>query len=155
MMKNQVFFLAIFCIALIMIQSCGKKSNPKTKYYTFSANPNYVGSHPTSSFAASAYLKEVSLDIEFQVDLQGASDTLEYTVGIYEYDSTATFKFNTTPTLLLGNYKGGIPLIKTLTSMDFTSFSNNYKGYLIVQDPLNKSYDTTTLLIFGKVGTEW
>ena len=135
--------------------SRGKKVDPKTRYYTYTANPSYTGTHPTSNFSTSVYLKEVSLDIEIQADLIGASDTLEYPISIHAYDPSAMYGYSPIPTLVLGEYKGGIPLIKTLSSYDFTSFVNEFKGYVIVQDPLNLSNDTSKCLIFGKIGSDW
>lgn len=144
--------LSILFACLLILSACGKKDNPQTRFDVYHANPHYNGSHDTTNFTATLYLKEASLDIDIQVDLTGTSDTLEYPVSIHAADSTAMYGYNPTATLFIGNYKGGIPLIKTLSSYDFTTFVNEFKGYLIVQDPLNKSLDTSKLLIIGKIG---
>ena len=152
---NKLIYGFGITIATILLAGCGKSKIDQTRYYNYTANKSYVGTHPMTNFSAAAFLKEASGELQMQVDLIGCSDTLHYPVSIHEYDSTALYHYNPTPFLNMGEYKGEIPLIKIFSTLDFATFANEFKGYLIVQDPLNKSHDTSTLLIYGKIGSDW
>lgn len=154
MKANLLIFVNLMLLSLLF-EGCGKSKQSQTQVYSYAANPSYNGLHPISNFAAEAYLKEESEALQLQVDLKGTSDTLAYPVSIHEYDSTQAFGYKPSPFLSLGEYEGNIPLIKTFSTLDFVTFVNEFKGYLIVQDPLNKSNDTNKLLIFGKIGSQW
>jgi hypothetical protein len=152
-MKSILLF-SLIC-SFILLESCGKKKVLQTRYITYHANKSYTGTHDTAGLLANVYLQEVTDAIEFQLDMNGTDATKEYTLAIHEYDPNTTFGYNPTPKYVLGKIINNLPATKEIAETDFNTFTQDFKGYFIVQDPSNPSLDTSSLLIYGKIGSDW
>lgn len=152
---NRLLFLSLFFGLCGLLGSCGKTTTERTRYYTYSANPAYTGSHPTANLSASVFLKDKTDFLEFQCDLQGVIDSNEYSMSIHAFDSSAAYGYAPLASIDLGEYKNNLPVIKNVTSTDFSTFTSDFKGYFIVSDPNNPSADPSTFLFMGKIGSEW
>jgi hypothetical protein len=86
--------------------------------------------------------------------MKGALASNSYKLAIYEAD-TSLYGFKTTPIYDLGNVVNKLPVTIDISTTDFATFTNDFKGYLIIQDPNNISFDTTTFLVFGKIGSDF
>ncbi len=147
-MKNTLLLLAVFTLA---ITSCGRKKMEKTRFYQYSVNSHYTGAHP-KSISANVFIKDKSISLEVQSDINGKLDTLDYQLYLYDADSTATYGYANSPRYSLGKVSKGVPAIAELETY-FDEFTANYHGYFIVHDPLQtQSKDTTTLLFFAPIG---
>lgn len=143
-----ILFLSFF------ITSCGKNKIANTRYYTYSVNPFYTGTHPTTDVGANIYIQDKEISLEFQIEMKGALASNSYKLAIYEAD-TSLYGFKTTPIYDLGNVVNKLPVTIDISTTDFATFTNDFKGYLIIQDPNNISFDTTTFLVFGKIGSDF
>jgi hypothetical protein len=141
-----ILLCSLIC-SIILLESCGKKKVLQTRYITYHANKSYTGTHDTAGLLANVFIKEVTDAVEFQLDMSGTDATKEYTLAIHEYDPNTTFGYNPTATYL--------PATKEIAETDFNTFTQDFKGYFIVQDPSNSSLDTSSLLIYGKIGSDW
>ncbi len=139
----------------LLLGSCSKDKIVKTRYYSYELNPAYNGNHPTTGLTANVYVKDVSIALEFLCDMTGSLDSNTYTLRIHEYDASAQYGYNPIATYDLGSIVNNTPKNTSISSTDFASFTEDFKGYFIIQDPKNPSNDTSTLLIFGKIGSEW
>ena len=59
------------------------------------------------------------------------------------------------PIISLGAVNTTYGLVTESGVKSFTEFTSNFKGYLVMPDPDNVQRDTTSLLIFGKIGSDW
>ncbi len=144
------------CVALfLLLSSCSKDKKVNTKYYSYVMNPSYVGTHPTAGLTANVYIKDVSVALEFLTDMTGTIDTNTYSLRIHAYDAASPFGYNPTAVYDLGAIVNNTPKNSSISSADFTNFTEDFQGYFIVQDPKNPSNDPATLLIFGKIGSDW
>ncbi|HNB82100.1 MAG TPA: hypothetical protein PLP34_03480 [Chitinophagaceae bacterium] len=154
-MKNK-FIGWIGGILLLTLFSCGKKKIERTYFRTYELNPSYTGTHPKAGVSATVYIIEKSGYLQFQLSMNGISDTLNYVLHVHQQDSTEPFGYTGNPVYDLGNLGNGKVVRTTeLSGVDFDSFTQNFKGYFIVHDPFNVQNDTTTLLIYGKIGSDW
>lgn len=151
---KRILLFSLIC-SIIFIESCGKKKVLQTRYLTYHANKSYTGTHDTSELLANVFIKEVTDAVEFQLDMKGTDAIKEYTLAIHEYDPNATFGYSPTATYVLGKIINNLPATKEIAETDFNTFTQDFKGYFIVQDPSNLSLDTSSLLIYGKIGSDW
>ncbi|MBK7762323.1 MAG: hypothetical protein IPI46_02990 [Bacteroidetes bacterium] len=145
----------LLCL-LILSSACKKKKVERTYYRNYNLNSAYTGSHPSSNVTASIYMIEKSGYLQFQIHMTGMVDSLQYKLHFHEQDITEPYGYTGNPVIdfgLLSNQQSIIS--KELSSIDFDAFTKDFKGYFIVHDPNNIQNDTTTLLIYGKVGADW
>lgn len=119
-------------------------------------NPSYTGSHPSNNVTASVYMIEKGGFLQFQIHMTGMLDSLNYKLHFHEQDSSEPYGYTGNPVIdfgLLSNQQSIIS--KEISSIDYDTFTKDFKGYFIVHDPNNIQNDTSTLLIYGKVGADW
>ncbi len=147
-----LFFLPFLLVSL----SCGKKKIERTHYYSYPINDSYAGGHTKNNVSASVYMIEKDGYVSFQVSLSGTLDSLSYKLHIHEQDTTQPFKYSGNPVIDFGDLEDGNGVtVKDFSTISFDDFTQNFKGYFVVHDPFNVQNDTTTLLIYGKIGADW
>lgn len=146
------YFLPFLLLLIITASSCKKQIVYQTRYLTFNANPHYVGSYDTTNFVSHIYIQEQKNNINFLVDLIGGDVSKTYKLQIYQYDTTQIYGYSENPVIDMGTMANNLPVGFDYSTMTFQEFTENFKGYYIIHDPANIQKDTTTLLIFGKIG---
>ena len=152
-MKNP--FLYVLVLGIIFQISCGPKKVEQTRFLTFKANPSYIGSHPTVGLESNIFIVDKESKMQFNIDMVGINETKTYKLHIHAADTSEPYGYSGNPIIDLGTMTNNLPMTGDVTTMPFSEFTDNFKGYYIVHDPDNISNDTTTLLIFGKIGSDW
>lgn len=152
-MNKGIIFLLVMTFAFTI--ACKRQKVLPTKYLTYNANPSYTGSHPTSGFVSNIYIQDKGDAMQFSVDILGADVTKAYKLHIHVADSTQPFGYSGNPVLDLGTMVSGKPVVIESSYLSFAEFTENFRGYYVVHDPDNVNNDTSTLLIFGKIGSDW
>ncbi len=148
-------FLYFLAIVIIFQVSCGTKKVEQTRYLKYKANPSYVGSHPTVGLESNIYIIDKESKMQFSIDMGGINETKTYKLHIHAADTSEPYGYTGNPIIDLGTMFNNLPVTADVTTMPFSEFTQNFKGYYLVHDPDNISNDTTTLLIFGKIGSDW
>lgn len=149
-MKN-LSFLSLLMVSLLFTQ-CKRSKVLGTRFYTFEANPSYIGTHPVANLSADLSIKESKTAVTFIPSLINGDENKNYKVGIYAYDETASYGYQDQAKLDLGTMQNAKNQYVDFEDIDFDDFDQNFKGYFIINDPDNMSKDTASLLIFGKIG---
>lgn len=149
---NKLISLVLVCTLLFSV-SCKKQKVYPTKYLTFNANPAYTGSHPTTGLVSNIYIQDKGDYMQFLVDIIGGDVTKTYKLHIHAADSTQPYGYSGNPVIDLGTMVANTPVSSEVRYLSFTDFTENFKGYYIVHDPDNINNDTTTLLVYGKIGS--
>lgn len=146
------FSLLGILFVLILFTQCKRSRVLGTRFYTFEVNPFYVGTHPVANLSAELSIKESKTAVTFIPSLINGDESKNYKVGIYAYDETASYGYQDEAKLDLGIMQNAKNQYVDFEDVDFDDFDQNFKGYFIINDPDNVSKDTTSLLIFGKIG---
>jgi hypothetical protein len=151
-MKHSILF---FLVSLVILSAgCKRQKVLPTRYLTFTANPSYTGSHPTANLVSNIYVQDQGDNMLFLTDMSGADATKDYKLHIHRADSTELYGYSGNPVLDLGTMANNIPVSTKVTYLSFADFfKGDFKGYYVVHDPDNINNDTTTLLVFGKIGS--
>ncbi len=149
-------FSWVLVLSLFMLVSCSKDKAKNSRYYQYKINPSYTGAHPKTDFETNVYvLDNEGVSLQFQVETKGTLLTKEYAVYIYQYDTTQSFGYSATPVYNLGKITNTNGLFAESSIYNFNAFAQDFKGYIVINDPDNIQRDTTSLLLFGKIGSEW
>jgi hypothetical protein len=148
-------FRLMLPLLLLLPGGCGKTTQERSRLYNLSPNASYAGVHPVSSLSATVYVRDRSSFLEFQTDLRGVVDSLQYNLRIHEADTSEPFGYKPAATISLGTYKNNTPVITQIAAMYFNQWVEDFKGYFVVQDPYLGSADTGKLLFFSKLGGGW
>lgn len=145
----------LYCLLLSLIfpVACKRQKVTPTRYLTFTANPSYTGSHPIANLVSNIYVQDKTDHMLFFTDMNGADVTKAYKLHIHVADTSEPYGYSGNPVIDLGMLTDGKPVSTEVTYATFEDFFyGNFKGYYVVHDPDNVNNDTTTLLIFGKIG---
>ncbi len=148
------YLLYILLLSLCVHTACKRQKVTGTRYLTFTANPSYTGSHPTTGLVSNIYIQDKTDHMLFFTDMTGGDVSKAYKLHIHAADTSEPFGYTGNPVIDLGTLTDGKPLSTEVTYSTFEDFFyGNFKGYYIVHDPDQVSNDTTTLLIYGKIGS--
>lgn len=151
-MKRNILFLVV--CGLFMFAGCKRQKVMSTRYLTFTANPSYTGSHPTADLVSNIYVQDKGDLMQFFTDLTGGDLSKDYKLHIHVADTSEPFGYSGNPVIDLGTMVNNKPVGTEVTYLPFADFFlGSFKGYYIIHDPDNISNDTTTLLVFGKIGS--
>ena len=152
----RLFSLLTLVFFLFLGISCSKDKIVNSRYYQYTLNPSYTGSHPNNGLGLNVYmLDNSSSTLQFQVEAKSLISGKNYNLYIYEYDPSQAYGYSAEPIISLGAVNTTYGLVTESGVKSFTEFTSNFKGYLVMPDPDNVQRDTTSLLIFGKIGSDW
>jgi hypothetical protein len=148
--KNDMSKFSVLLFLILTICSCAKKK--KCKVYKFTAYKYYQGSLDVSKYATLITITELDSGIKTDATLIGADKTLVYPVHIHSQSSTTPYGYSGSPLIFIPHIHHA--QTSTMVSKEFTfqQFTENFKGFLVIHDPYIVINDTTTHVIFGKIG---
>jgi len=152
-MKHFSLFLLVLCSCLI---SCtNKKKTVQQKSFYYPLNYFYSGNYAFREFlSATVDVSNVEGHVKFVVSLSGVTSPLDsYSVHIHKKDLSEPFGYSGNPVIDLDHLQMGHAIVtKEVHDIDFDYFTKEFNGFFVVHDPLNIQNDTTTLLVYGKIG---
>jgi hypothetical protein len=142
-------YLILVLMIWTTLGACNKKIS--TKVYKYSFNKFYNGSLNINNLSAIATVTEVDSGISVEVKLIGADPNIVYPTHIHVKDDTQPYGFHGFPIIGVHEVHNGHATSNFSKEYNFITFTETFKGYLLIHDPRN-SNDTTTHVVFGKIG---
>jgi hypothetical protein len=149
-MAKKILF---FSILLLIVFSIACKKKIPCKIYNFSANKYYTGSQAISAIKAKATVTDADSGITIEVAMQGGNVSLEYPVHIHVQDLAEPYGYSGNPVIGVEHIHNGQPTSTFTTKYTYKTFTENFKGYLVIHDPTNVINDTLSHVVFGKIGS--
>jgi hypothetical protein len=141
--------VSFLIIAVVLFGACNKKR--ATKIYKYSFNKSYNGILNITGLSATATVTDVDSGISVEVKLLGADPNVIYPTHIHVKDETQPYGFHGFPVIGVHEIHNGHPTSNFSKEYSFKTFTETFKGYLLIHDPRNAN-DTTTHVVFGKIG---
>ena len=147
---------ALVLLALLFLVSCtDRKKIVHEQTFYYAANTFYTGNYPLYySMAAWVHATKVNNHLKLEAGLSGIHSATDlFSIHIHQKDPTQPFGYSGNPVLDLGHIKKDHAVIsKEFPNVDFDYFTREFDGFFVVHDPNNVQNDTTTLLMYGKIG---